>query len=365
MLVVYRLVPYDFCSRATDAAGNVSTVQTATLIIDTTAPSASVLTALTSSINNNQPNITYTVAESGLIVNFASSKDGALGSASPSNGSNTFSITNLTDGAHVISAFATDLAGNLSPIASFEVVINTATPTPTSSLTPSVTNTPTATVTPTSTSKATPIMTNTPTVTATLTYTITTSPTETPSPTPTPTPTVAATQLRGRILLTNGEPAVGILVRLFASGSTVSSDRPPSDLNGLSTVTDEFGNYTFENLVTGTYRVEPDLIVFAFEPAEVMLDAGTSSPPIEALPIQGPIDQFTRIDKAAVIAEADTNARALGEIGLQLSTVYAAVAKERLRAPNRNYFIKSLRSATVRVRRSLQNVLSKARSYLQ
>ncbi len=157
-------------------------------------------------------------------------------------------------------------------------------------------------------------------------------------------------------------PAAGILVRLFNSGPTTSSDSTSSDLDGLSTVTDEFGNYSFENLSTGTYRVDPDLIGFTFEPAEVTLDAGIPSPDIEAIPIPGPTDQCTRVNKASVIAEADTNARALSDIGLQLSSDYMAIAKNRLNAPRRGYFVKSLRSALLKVRRSLQNLLSQSQT---
>lgn len=111
-------------ARATDPAGNISTLSTAaTVVIDTTAPAAPSTPALpaasdsgrsTSDKITNLTTPTFTgTAETSATVTLL---DGTLsaGSGTAPSGSWSISTTALSDGAHTIGARATDLAGNTS-----------------------------------------------------------------------------------------------------------------------------------------------------------------------------------------------------------------------------------------------------------
>ncbi len=127
---------------AADKAGNVSSVASQSVTIDTAAPSAPLL-SLSSAVTSggvlydkvNTPTISGT-AEAGATVTF---KDGTtlLGSTvAGNNNSYSFALTNaLSDGVHTLNLTATDAAGNVSTLTSQSVTIDTAPPTaPTLSL---------------------------------------------------------------------------------------------------------------------------------------------------------------------------------------------------------------------------------------
>lgn len=126
---------------ATDAAGNVSVPSTGFVVnVDTIAPSAPVISAVTNDItsqpvtagqptNDNTPTFSGT-AEAGTTLTF---KDGnvVIGTVIvPVGGNWTFTPTApLLDGSHTITVTATDAAGNASgPSAGFNVVVDTVPP---------------------------------------------------------------------------------------------------------------------------------------------------------------------------------------------------------------------------------------------
>src|SRR5207249_2449947 len=113
---------------AKDTAGNSGTIQTASYTVDTVAPAAPVITTLSSTTNNKTPTIAGT-AEAGSSVQLF---DGStpLGSPATATGGS-WSITSpaLSDGAHVITAKATNSYGNTSPASvSITITVDTVAP---------------------------------------------------------------------------------------------------------------------------------------------------------------------------------------------------------------------------------------------
>jgi uncharacterized repeat protein (TIGR01451 family) len=106
-------------ARATDAGGNLSPASaTNTFTIDTTPPSAPVVTAPAngSATSNVRPPVTGT-AEPGATVTV--SLDGMVVGTTTANGSGAWTFTppaDLTAGTHTVTARATDAAGNASPV---------------------------------------------------------------------------------------------------------------------------------------------------------------------------------------------------------------------------------------------------------
>jgi len=102
-------------AKATDVAGNISAASTViTLTVDTTAPSAPVITTSTATINSTTPTISGTAEASSTVSIYDGST--LLGTA-VANGSGAFSYTPtsaLSQAAHAITAKATDVAGNIS-----------------------------------------------------------------------------------------------------------------------------------------------------------------------------------------------------------------------------------------------------------
>lgn len=128
---------HNLTATATDTAGNTSLASSALAItIDTTAPSAPGtpdMTAATDSGSSNTDNVTNDstpdfigTSEPNSTVALISSVDGNVGSAT-ADGSGNWSITSatLSEGAHDMTATATDAAGNVSSLsASLAITIN-------------------------------------------------------------------------------------------------------------------------------------------------------------------------------------------------------------------------------------------------
>jgi Ca2+-binding RTX toxin-like protein/cytoskeletal protein CcmA (bactofilin family) len=129
---------HSFTATATDAAGNLSVASSAyTLTIDTTAPGAPLIKAVSDNVgqtqgtvsnvgstDDNTPTLTGT-AEANSIVTIYDGNT-LLGTATADgNGNWTFTTAALSDGDHIFTAAATDAAGNLSVVSSaYDVTIN-------------------------------------------------------------------------------------------------------------------------------------------------------------------------------------------------------------------------------------------------
>ncbi|MDB4680807.1 DUF5011 domain-containing protein, partial [Akkermansiaceae bacterium] len=142
---------YGITATATDKAGNVSAASPAiTVVVDTEAPAAPTLTG-SSLTNSPTPTLTGT-AEAGSTVLFY---DGGiyLGMKEADSGSFSFTVPNLSDGSHDITATATDEAGNVSASTIFTVMVDTTAPAAPTLTGPSLTNSP-STLTLTGTAEA-------------------------------------------------------------------------------------------------------------------------------------------------------------------------------------------------------------------
>ena len=113
-----------------DAAGNVSAASSTTFTVDTTAPAAPVISAPTAggSLTTATPTVTGT-AESGSTVRVYDGATLVCTTTASAGGAFSCPTSALTDGAHVLTAKATDAAGNVSAASgAVAVVIDTAAP---------------------------------------------------------------------------------------------------------------------------------------------------------------------------------------------------------------------------------------------
>ena len=116
---------YTVSATATDAAGNTSTAGTGNLVVDTTAPSAPVVTSQTT--NDTTPTVAGT-AEAGSSVSVVIN---GVTYTTTANGSGAWSVdvtTALTSGTYTVSATATDAAGNTSTAGTGNLVVDTTAP---------------------------------------------------------------------------------------------------------------------------------------------------------------------------------------------------------------------------------------------
>ena len=120
---------YTVTYTATDAAGNVATPATRTVIVvDTTPPDAPTL--IGPSLTNSATVELTGIAEAGSTVKvYEDSTELGQATADSSNGSYTFTVTTLIEGSHSITTTATDAAGNASgPSVAHTVVVDTTLP---------------------------------------------------------------------------------------------------------------------------------------------------------------------------------------------------------------------------------------------
>ncbi|UXI03214.1 Ig-like domain-containing protein [Photobacterium sp. TY1-4] len=119
----------------TDTAGNTSTAATQSITLDTTAPSAPGTPDLsassdtgTSNTDNVTNDTTATFTGSGTTgdtITLISDIDGSVGSATASGGIWTITSSALTAGSHIITARATDTAGNIADSSGLSVTVDT------------------------------------------------------------------------------------------------------------------------------------------------------------------------------------------------------------------------------------------------
>ena len=110
---------HSFTAKASDAAGNTSTSSAFGVTIDTMAPAAPVIGGFTTDsgtvgdglTNDNTPTLSGTAAAGSTITVYDGST--ALGTTSADGGGNwSYTTGSLSDGAHSLTAKATDAAGN-------------------------------------------------------------------------------------------------------------------------------------------------------------------------------------------------------------------------------------------------------------
>ena len=113
---------------AKDTAGNSGTIQTASYTVDTVAPAAPVITTLSSTTNNKTPTIAGT-AEAGSSIQLFDGSTPLGSPATATGGSWSITVSVLSDGSHVITAKATDIATNTSlSSASITITVDTVAP---------------------------------------------------------------------------------------------------------------------------------------------------------------------------------------------------------------------------------------------
>ena len=163
-------------------------------------------------------------------------------------------------------------------------------PTPT----PTLTFTSTPTPTQTSTATATPQPTTTPQATTTPLPTTTPQPTMTPLPTntpqstntpqPTPTVNIGAGNIAGTLTNSSGQPIANALITLYDSTSEQQASNILAQNSGRvlkTTLTNVYGNYSFNEVPNGAFRLEPKLDGLTFNPPSIVVNSGTKASSIE------------------------------------------------------------------------------------
>lgn len=124
---------YNFFVKAIDNAGNQGSESSGSVTVDTTAPSLSEVTPVSSPTNNSTPSYVFSSSEAGTI---SYGGDCTSSTTSASSGNNTISFSSLADGAHTnCTVTVTDAAGNASSalnVSAFTVDTSTVTPSPSS-----------------------------------------------------------------------------------------------------------------------------------------------------------------------------------------------------------------------------------------
>ncbi len=117
---------HTFSVRAQDDAGNVSAVQTRSFTVDTTAPTVTITSGPSGTVNTNTATFTWSGSDTrtGAVITYSYRMDGGSWSAYSSSVSQTFS--GLTNASHTFEVRAQDDAGNVSAVQSrtFTVSIN-------------------------------------------------------------------------------------------------------------------------------------------------------------------------------------------------------------------------------------------------
>lgn len=233
--------------------------------------------------------------------------------------------------------------------------------TPAPTWTPTPTVTPTGTYTPTQTAASTPTdnPTVTPTATPTVTYTPTIPPTATPAivptsiqtPTITPTPVPTGNSLSGRIVDANGHPVAGVVVYLFLEqelqGAGVSMTVSETETGTLSTISDSNGDYFFNNIPTGIFRVEPNLTGLSFYPPEVSVGTGSAVPVIMAQQVNLNDEGCTRTSYSKKIVATDQDSRNQLDYAIGKAEYFTKLARRKIKGDALDELLKSLNRATL------------------
>jgi len=236
--------PKEVDARYVDAAGNVSSVYSITVVLDTTAPQWLGWDGSYAQVRDALSGLRISSAQ------FATSTDGgqtwgewrAATMTATEGTTATVSVSVSADGATAVRFRIADRANNLAESPAY--ALPTPTPTTTSMPTSTETPSPTASSTPTSTATSVATLTATPSATATHTPipTVTDTPTliatATPSPSPTPMPGLG--QIRGRVVLQGRSKYGGVNVSIA---------------NLISTTTSEDGSYTLRDIPPGFFTV--------------------------------------------------------------------------------------------------------------
>jgi hypothetical protein len=196
---------------------------------------------------------------------------------------------------------------------------STATPTNTLSVIPSLTPTTTPTIGPA----------ETPTVNPTTPPSV---PTNTATPTTPPaTPTVPSGSNTGFLRDELGQGIPDVAVYAFKSSPSSSVTKNSTERGVSSTITDQDGRYIFMTLSAGSYRLEPDLTGYAFQPPAIVVDEGGSAPTISMMPVNLNDDGCSRTNVSSVVVSADPKVQALEQFLLSSIERFSAKANTRLR----------------------------------
>jgi len=130
---------YLLTASATDLAGNISPMASTTLVVDTVAPAAPVITGfgidtgvVGDHITSDTTPVLSGTAEAGAVVQVTI--DGVVVGTTTANGSGIWSYASpiLADGPHAFTTTATDIAGNVSSVSTaYAITVDTSTPAPT------------------------------------------------------------------------------------------------------------------------------------------------------------------------------------------------------------------------------------------
>jgi len=129
----------------------------------------------------------------------------------------------------------------------------------------------------------------------------------------------------------------------------------------LSTLTDDDGRYFFEDVPKGTYRVNPNLTGYTFEPPTVSVGSGSSAPILEAIPVETKDERCAKTSKVSDILESDRKGRELLLFTLQeADNGIDAVRRSNVDQKAADALARSLERASLLAQRSYTTLLRRS-----
>ena len=151
------------------------------------------------------------------------------------------------------------------------------------------------------------------------------------------------------------------MIYLFAQNPaevrSLDATATQTDEGSLSATTDADGQYVFNEIPTGVYRVEPNMTGYSFEPSAVSIGTGYSAPAIVANPVPLHDEGCTRAEFGGTVVATDAKSRAQREFALSKADTYISMAKRKLRGKAQSALIKALMRSQAQIRRAFTTVL--------
>jgi hypothetical protein len=202
-----------------------------------------------------------------------------------------------------------------------------------------------------------------PTASPTPTVVVTADPPPPNTPVATASPPTGSPELSGRILDEQGQPLANVVVYLYRRQGV--SD-PKNDHGGnahdtatADALTDIDGRFIFAGLVADSYRIQPRLTGYAFDPPALVARPGDDVPLIQALPLDLHTDGCHESKRMDAVTSSDSRSRDLLQFGLDLMDQFQKDAAACLSMQRAKVFSQVLSRTSGALRATYAGILEK------